>query len=93
MYIMFIGTSGALKQVIHRRHRTREIIPWRLLEFIWLRKQRSEGRDAWDGLMHCFKTIEFNPSTMTEEEEEAFRLFTRADANDHQPEPIADDDG
>lgn len=90
---MFIGTWGALKQVIHRRHRTREIIPWRLLEFIWLRKQRSEGRDAWDSLMHCFKTIEFNPSTMTEEEEESFRMFTRADANDHQPEPIADDDG
>lgn len=55
----FIGTWNGIKMHVSAHLRTKKMMPWKLIEFIWRRKHAD---NEWDSLVQCLKEVSFQPS-------------------------------
>ncbi|CEP16296.1 hypothetical protein [Parasitella parasitica] len=50
------GTWSAIKLITSPRLRTKKMMPWTLMEFIWRRKHHG---NIWEGIMKCLREVTF----------------------------------
>lgn len=50
--LLHLGTWNGIKINISSRERAKEIMPWKLVEFIWRRKHKN---NEWKGIINCLK--------------------------------------
>ncbi len=57
---LFLGNWRPLKSKIPIRHRTKKMMPWKLVEHIWRRKHDGNW---WNAVIRCLREVQFTPGT------------------------------
>ncbi|CDH61197.1 hypothetical protein RO3G_17462 [Lichtheimia corymbifera JMRC:FSU:9682] len=57
------GTWNGIKQNVSARHRTKKMMPWKLVEFIWRRKHDDNW---WGGIMKALSSVQVTPADGSE---------------------------
>lgn len=61
---LLVGTWNGIKQNVTARHRTKKMMPWKLVESIWRRKHDD---DWWGGIMKALSCVQVTPANGSED--------------------------